>query len=565
MVRNFILNIIDKISSTIDRFPLPCFFILVNSILIYCNVFDLLDEKKGLITKGTSLKIAYGSICGCLLFVSLKLIREAYQWSFVRYYTLGTILFSILSLYIYTSTYYYPSFIFVFLGLFFSIFIAASLLKESSNIIIWKIKYHIWKHLFFTALLVSISSIAFLSIIGSLYFFFDIKIFDFAYRVILLFTLLFGPIIAISGVPENDKNLDEYIPKALNFILSYIIVPSLLFYTVILYGYIIKIIISWELPKGGVVYIISSFSFIGIVTYLLTYPLHKKQGLINFFSRAFFKILLGPLILFFVAIGVRINEYGITEGRYTVLLFLILLILSTFFALTKYKNQFFKLTLSTLIILLLFSSFGPWRVENISSISQVGRLKYLLESNKILVNEKIEISNKNVSYEDISSIKSIVRYLTRKKDIERIKPWIFDIKELSKLNLLENKYKKSFKEEKNYSLKSGLPKDYINTFGYDYLVSSKVYYSDTKKYTSIDRINIKIKLNSEENNLIFISDKEEIKFDLNDLVSQKSDNFIIDQRSSNVEIRLLIDEVGVNRNKEKISYIKASFLIKNIS
>lgn len=377
--------------------------------------------------------------------------------------------------------------------------------------------------------------------------------------------MLFGPIIAISGVPENDKNLDEYIPKALNFILSYIIVPSLLFYTVILYGYIIKIIISWELPKGGVVYIISSFSFIGIVTYLLTYPLHKKQGLINFFSRAFFKILLGPLILFFVAIGVRINEYGITEGRYMVLLFLILLILSTFFALTKYKNQFFKLTLSTLIILLLFSSFGPWRVENISSISQVGRLKYLLESNKILVNEKIEISNKNVSYENISSIKSIVRYLTRKKDIERIKPWIFDIKELSKLNLLENKYKKSFKEEKNYSLKSGLPKDYINTFGYDYLVSSKVYYSHTKKYTSIDRINIKIKLNSEENNLIFISDKEEIKFDLNDLVSQKSDNFIIDQRSSNIEIRLLIDEVGVNRNKEKISYIKASFLIKNIS
>ena len=126
-----------------------------------------------------------------------------------------------------------------------------------------------------------------------------------------------------------------------------------------LYAYAAKIIITWALPKGGVSYNISLFSCFGIITYLISYPLHNETGIIKFFARIFFKILLLPLALLSTSIGIRVYEYGITESRYMVMLCTAWLILSCIFSFTKYKKNIIKFIYISIVTLLLIAAFLP--------------------------------------------------------------------------------------------------------------------------------------------------------------------------------------------------------------
>jgi hypothetical protein len=161
-------------------------------------------------------------------------------------------------------------------------------------------------------------------------------------------------------------------------------------YIVILYLYAGKIVILWSWPKGIVSYLIACVAVLGILTLLLIHPYGNLSGntWIKKFSKAYYFVLVPLVVLLFIAIGMRINDYGVTVNRYVIVLLGIwLAIVSTYFIIGKENIKFIPISLA---VILIFVSFGYWGIFSVSERSQVARLQAILEQGNILKKERIQ-------------------------------------------------------------------------------------------------------------------------------------------------------------------------------
>ena len=125
----------------------------------------------------------------------------------------------------------------------------------------------------------------------------------------------------MAGIPRQFDEQATSFPKFLRIILCYII-PLLLVYAVILYGYNGKIIITWELPKAVSLIWFQVSAASAFIIYLASYP-SSDVKIIDLYRRHFFKLLLLLLLLLAAGIYTRIHDYGITEERYAIVLCLL--------------------------------------------------------------------------------------------------------------------------------------------------------------------------------------------------------------------------------------------------
>jgi hypothetical protein len=191
----------------------------------------------------------------------------------------------------------------------------------------------------------------------------------------------------------------------------------------VLYAYIIKIILVWELPNGGLTYMICGFGIIGIITHFLAYPLSNHDSkLLKLFCRYFYHSLAIPVSVLFLAIIVRVNEYGITEERYLVTIIAIWFAASCSYVIL-HQAQKLKLVPIIVAALFIFSSFGPWSASRVSGSSQVERLKELLIKEKLLQNGKIIKTTQAKSFEYNKKVSYIISYLVATKKIDLIQNW----------------------------------------------------------------------------------------------------------------------------------------------
>ena len=148
---------------------------------------------------------------------------------------------------------------------------------------------------------------------------------------------LFNTWFFVAGIPEDLNNLENETnyPQGLKIFTQFVLLPLLILYLIILYAYILKIVIVWDWPKGIVAYLISGVSILGILAVLLIYPYSnsKENSWIKKFSRIYYFILFPLIIVLFLAIKMRIEDYGITINRYIIILLGIWLVLvSTYFS-----------------------------------------------------------------------------------------------------------------------------------------------------------------------------------------------------------------------------------------
>ena len=101
--------------------------------------------------------------------------------------------------------------------------------------------------------------------------------------------------------------------KAFHFLLNYILSPALIIYTVILYLYMLKIVIAFELPKGQIAYMVTAF--VSAFFILKGCQCFLEKPIYVWFYRGASWITLPTLILCWVGIVYRIREYGFTEPR----------------------------------------------------------------------------------------------------------------------------------------------------------------------------------------------------------------------------------------------------------
>lgn len=108
---------------------------------------------------------------------------------------------------------------------------------------------------------------------------------------------------------EGEESRNRLFEVLLNYVLS----PALLIYAVILYLYFIKVAVLWSLPKGAVAYIV--VSFVSATFILKGCQVFLSKRYYDWFYRYASLAVLPALVMYWIGVYYRINEYGFTEPR----------------------------------------------------------------------------------------------------------------------------------------------------------------------------------------------------------------------------------------------------------
>ncbi|AOV09026.1 DUF4153 domain-containing protein [Sporosarcina ureilytica] len=249
----------------------------------------------------------------------------------------------------------------------------------------------------------------------------------------LVFTL-FSPIFFLSFTPpfpgkkdvnqtadertsqeEAIKKATSY-PKNLSILISYIIIPLTAVYTIILLFYVLSNISGEFWTQNLLEPLLVSYAITVIFVYILASMLENKFAVM--FRRIFPKVLV-PIVLFQVVSSVlKIQEVGITHGRYYVILFgLFAVITGLVFSFLSIKKN--GIIAAVLIILSIVSITPPIDAFTVSRVNQTNLLEKVLLENNMLEGNSI-VPNATVSNEDKRIITRTVNYLNSINDIDKV-------------------------------------------------------------------------------------------------------------------------------------------------
>lgn len=315
-----------QISTAFKRFPLAVAFAIFTTIAfiyVYESGHSPTEYK-------TSHWLMIYPIAASMIALSVSLVQESRKkFSFLPHIIAGALWLAIsIALVLYFPknsndigrTYVGMTYSFIYTTAFLSIFIAPFFKQNDEN--------GFWVFLMRNAkaavVAIAISVVLLIAIDGLLFGFFnlfDIKVSarPFVYSAIISSCTIF-PILFFSGIPSIDDCLQET-PTLNKFQTStnkFIFLPVVSLYILLLYAYIAKIIIQWEMPKGMVSYLVSASMLLMLlrVTLMLPERINPKPS----FESKLLKILpaacIPLVILMSVGIIRRISDYGISEDRY---------------------------------------------------------------------------------------------------------------------------------------------------------------------------------------------------------------------------------------------------------
>ena len=219
---------------------------------------------------------------------------------------------------------------------------------------------------------------------------------------------VFGVIFFVSRLKEKDESLENYVlPKIVEILICYILIPLILIYTTILYLYFAKIIFTLKMPKGVVSHLVLWYTAFSLFIIIMVTPITFKNKFAKFYKK-FFPMISVPLILLALfSINERIFQYGITENRYLVVILVIWLLFNMILYIVK--NDV-KWVLISYIFAILIAVFSPFNLVTVSINSQNKRLERLLIKNGIIQNGKITNKNDKVSIKSKNEIMSVIDY-----------------------------------------------------------------------------------------------------------------------------------------------------------
>ncbi len=213
--------------------------------------------------------------------------------------------------------------------------------------------------------------------------------------------------------------------KGIYFIANYLTVPLAFTYMFILYAYLGKIGLHWELPRGNLAYMVSGFGTLGILTCLAVYPIRETgtQPLREFY-KYFFYILIVPIFLLALGIYTRVHQYGLTEERYAlVIAWLWFAGLTALYTLRRVHAHIKHIPM-LLCVFLLLASGGPWGAYSLSVSSQVGRLGGLLAQAGVIGKDgRVQKAPAQISFATRKSVSSVMDYLYNHHALGEIRAW----------------------------------------------------------------------------------------------------------------------------------------------
>ena len=184
-------------------------------------------------------------------------------------------------------------------------------------------------------------------------------------------------------IPKDEKSDFTFLPsKARKIFGNYIFLPLTILYFLILFAYVIKIAITGIWPKEIVVYMGTGYFAFAILCYYFIYPEESSlfEKLKNCILISFFFV--GGLMSY--AIGVRVNQYGLTMRRGIIMLIAICILLYPLLGLL-FKNHRLSLLMYTIVWVFGVGIFGPVNIDQLALSSQLSRLNHLLAEENIQI------------------------------------------------------------------------------------------------------------------------------------------------------------------------------------
>jgi len=232
-------------------------------------------------------------------------------------------------------------------------------------------------------------------------------------RIWMFMAGVLAPFLFMAGIPVGTvKDEPEDYPKVLKNLVLFVLTPLLTAYTAILYVYFGKILITRQWPVGLVAHLVLWYSLFTTALLLFVWPLARRNQWAEGFSKYWIKAVIPLLLMMFVAIGIRISYYGITENRYYIIV-LGLWTLGTMVYLNLRKPEkriFLPLSLAIVVAL---SVVGPWSSFSVAKWSQQNRLEGLLNRYGMIQNGEIVPPTVEVPYEDRQEMAEVLFYFNR--------------------------------------------------------------------------------------------------------------------------------------------------------
>ena len=320
---------------------------------------------------------------------------------------------------------------------------------------------------------------------------------------------IFGVAFFVSRLKEKDESLKDYnLPKIVEVLICYILIPLILIYTAILYLYFVKIIFTLKMPKGIVSHLVLWYTTFSLFIIIMATPITYKNKFAKFYKKYFPLISIPLILLALFSINERIFQYGVTENRYLVVILILWLLFNMIFII----KADVKWVLISFIFAVLVAIFSPFNLVNVSINSQNKRLERILKKNGIIQNKKFINKNNELSQRTKNEIMSIIDYFyNNASEIKRKKIKILektyekpeDFMKVIGVNDSWKSYENIDIQEKNIvsdiALKTDDDIEITKIKGYDYLIYdfSVSYPLNTNETKEIDNNGYKIILKNE--------------------------------------------------------------------
>ena len=320
---------------------------------------------------------------------------------------------------------------------------------------------------------------------------------------------IFGVAFFVSRLKRKDESLKDYnLPKIVEVLICYILIPLILIYTAILYLYFVKIIFTLKMPKGIVSHLVLWYTTFSLFIIIMATPITYKNKFAKFYKKYFPLISIPLILLALFSINERIFQYGVTENRYLVVILILWLLFNMIFII----KADVKWVLISFIFAVLVAIFSPFNLVNVSINSQNKRLERILKKNGIIQNKKFINKNNELSQRTKNEIMSIIDYFyNNASEIKRKKIKILektyekpeDFMKVIGVNDSWKSYENIDIQEKNIvsdiALKTDDDIEITKIKGYDYLIYdfSVSYPLDTNETKEINNNGYKIILKNE--------------------------------------------------------------------
>lgn len=415
------------LKQSVERFPIAIILSITVAIsLIYMNEAKLWNWENGI--KRVVMVLALGVIV--YLSIQLFLERKNKEEKKCRYiyYGIGAVLLIAYSIVFLKEERMveitrYIGFMFIFILL----FLVIPYIKKDDNYEIYIIK--ILERFFITVIYSMVLYLGIAAILFTINYLLEVKVKgELYYYTFLLIGGGFAPCYFLGGIPgKNEKLTSTEYPKVLKVLMLYIIMPLITIYTIILYIYFGKIIITRTWPQGLVSHLVLWYGVISTGTLFLIDLLRIINPWAKKFYKIFPKTILPLMIMMFISMGIRINAYGITENRYFVLALGIWITgIMMFYSFTK-KRRNTLLPISVAIVIII-AICGPLSSYSLSKFSQNKRFEKIIENNNMLINGKIVKAPNEISKEDQQSLSSIINYFENNHSLSEIRSLPKDLK-----------------------------------------------------------------------------------------------------------------------------------------